>query len=154
MHTQFDRRLLDWVSRCCRDVARAAGQPQACSAAAAELAPRIAGLARRLAAQNDFQARWAARTTEAGLAELMRRLERRLHAVHQAFASAGLDAHLQPLTLEPAEVRELETIVGELEARLTELAYDLHWRATQLPPGKADALRQDFEASVPLPLAA
>lgn len=155
MHAQFDRRLLDRVGHCCREVARQAHTVEAGgSNDEADLRLRITGLATRLSAQHDFQARWTARTTEVSLAELLRRLERRLQVVHQAFASAGLADALPQWALGPEDLLEIAAIVGELEGRLNELEYELHWRATQLPAHEADAFRQDFEASVRMPLAA
>lgn len=153
MHAQFDRRLLDWVSRCCRDVARHVPAAPAVDEAEADLRLRITSLVSRLHAQHDFQARWSARASEVSLAELLRRLERRLLVVHQAFASAGLGDALAQLALGPDDLVEIGAIVGELEARLNELEYELHWRASQLPPRAGDAFRRDFETSVRMPLA-
>lgn len=149
MHTQFDRALLDWVGRCCRE---AAGAPPA--DAGHDPRPRIHALRERLSAQCEFQARWACRTTDARVQALMQRLEQRLLGVHQAMASTGLADALDDDGLTPAEAAELDIIAAELDTRLSELAYELHWRASQLPPGEATALCRDFEVSVPMPLAA
>ncbi len=155
MHTQFDRKLLDWVGRCCREAARAGTPPTPANGAGHdELRLRITGLSTRLAAQFDFQTRWTARAGAPSLADLLQRLERRLHAVHLAFASAGLGENLHQLSLEAHDVLEIDTIVEELERRLSELEYELHWRSAQLPAGDGQALRQDFEVSVRMPLAA
>lgn len=158
MHAQFNRPLLDWVGRCCRDVGRTAAGHAAGVAAEphrpAALHARIHSLASQLTAQHHFQARWQARPSPAALADLLRRLERRLHGVNQAFASAGLGEDLQALAMDEAEWLELGAVVDELETRLAEITYELHWRATQLPRAQGEALRQDFEASVPAPLAA
>lgn len=159
MHAQFDRPLLDCVGRCCRDVLRQSPGPSPADRAhgdtgEADLHLRVTGLSTRLAAQQAFQARWALRAQEVSLADLLRRLERRLQGVHQAFASAGLGEALAQLALEPDEVQEIAAIVSELEGRLNELEYDLHWRAAQLPPREGNAFRQDFETSVRMPLAA
>lgn len=149
MHTQFDRQLLDWVGRCCRDAA-----PAAPADARQDPWPRIQALRERLSAQCEFQARWSCRTADARVQALMQRLEKRLLGVHQAMASTGLSDALDDDGLTPREAAELDIIAAELDTRLSELAYELHWRASQLPPGEATALCRDFEVSVPMPLAA
>jgi hypothetical protein len=149
MHAQFDRRLLDWVGRCCREAAGATP-----AEAGPDLRPRLQALRERLAAQCEFQARWSLRTDDARVQALMQRLEQRLLGVHQAFASTGLSDALEDDGLTPDEAAELDIIAAELDTRLSDLAYELHWRAGQLPPGEAAALRHDFEVSVPMPLAA
>ena len=181
MQAQFERPLLDWVSRCCRDSAGAgaksatsandtegaqgahsesgAAEPAAAAGTDA-LQPRISSLGARLAAQLDFQARWSTRAHESHLAEMLSRLERRLRAVDQAMASAGLGEALhglqglQGLHLGANEIVEVGAIVSELEGRLSESAYELHWRATQMQHPDAEPLRRDFETSVRMPLAA
>lgn len=149
MHAQFDRRLLDWVGRACRETAR-----QTSALPGDDPRPRLSALASRLAAQQAFQARWMARAGDARLLALLQRLEQRLLGVHQAFASAGLGEALQDPALGPQDLLELDVIAAELDTRLSELAYELHWRASQLAPDEGEALRHDFEASVPMPLAA
>jgi hypothetical protein len=149
MHTQFDRRLLDWVGRCCREVVRAPAQDPG-----QDLKPRIQALRERLSAQCEFQARWSVRSDDGRVQALMQRLEQRLLGVHQAFASTGLTDALDDGELTAQERAELDIIAAELDTRLSELAYELHWRASQLHTGEAAALRQDFEISVPMPLAA
>jgi hypothetical protein len=149
MHTQFDRRLLDWVGRCCRDVAGTSPQQ-----VGQDLRPRIQALRERLSAQCEFQARWSVRAADARVQALLQRVEQRLLGVHQALASTGLTDALDDDGLTPDEAAELDIIAAELDTRLSELAYELHWRASQLPPGEAAALRHDFEVSVPMPLAA
>lgn len=149
MHTQFDRHLLDWVGRCCREVAQSA-PPEA----GRPLRSRVQALRERLSAQCEFQARWSVRATDAGIQALMHRVEQRLLVVHQAMASTGLVDMLDDDSLTPQEAAELEVIAGELDTRLSELAYELHWRASLLPAGDATVMRRDFEISVPMPLAA
>lgn len=149
MRTQFDRRLLDWVDRCCRDVA-----PAAPAEAALGLRARIQALRECLSAQCEFQARWSVRSADGRVKALLQRLEQRLLVVHQAIASTGLTDVLDDEGLTPGEAAELAIITAELHTRLYELAYELHWRASLLPTGDASALRADFETSVPMPLAA
>jgi hypothetical protein len=149
MHTQFDRPLLDWVDRCCREVAGATPLE-----ATVDLRARIQSLRECLSAQCEFQARWAVRSADGRVQALLQRLELRLLGMHQAIATTGLIDVLDDDVLSPAEAAELEVVTAELHGRLRELAYELHWRASQLPAGDGQALRADFEISVPMPLAA
>ncbi|MFG6468872.1 HD-GYP domain-containing protein [Roseateles sp. BYS87W] len=158
LNSQFERPLLNWVGRCAKQ-AHGAPEPEPAPGlqpppTPALLRPRIHQLSHHMAAQKEFQARWQARARTTAVADLLRRLERRLHRVNIAFASAGLGEDLQTLGLAPDELHEVSALVLELESRLAEIGYELHWRAGQLPAQDGEAMRQDFMASVPAPLAA
>lgn len=143
MGQEFDRRLLDRVSRASK---AGACEPVEEVAAESGLLDQAMALATQLQALVDLHGQLAGPGQSAALDELLAKLQERHKRLSQTLSSAGLNlgdagmrGHLNGLE---APVRyEIAIVLQELRWRLGELHRELMWRSERLDSGERERLR-------------
>jgi hypothetical protein len=160
MGQEFDRRLLDGVSRASKTSRAAAPVADEVDDGLLEQAATLAG---RLQALLNVHEEMSTAQQSAALGELLAKVSERQKRLSQTLSSAGLNLGGDEATrgclgvLDEPVRHEISVVLRELDWRLRELHRELVWRAERLDPAEQQRLRaalaRHLEPALAAPLA-